>query len=181
LLILGPDLAGIKILKEQLSDRFRVKDLGPVAWYLGMQIVRDRVKNTIWITQSTYIKRAIEQLGMANCNPSKTPMDLGCQQKKDSFLQKGEWVEYQATKEEQQGYQSLVGTLLWIACQTRPDIAFAVGKCSRYTANPSPDHDKALKRIFRYLAETPDLGLRYGPTEGASGDLAELPDTGLHG
>ena len=146
-----------------------------------MQIVRDRVKNTIWITQSTYIKRAIEQLGMANYNPSKTPMDLGCQQKKDSFLQKGEWVEYQATKEEQQGYQSLVGTLLWIACQTRPDIAFAVGKCSRYTANPSPDHDKALKRIFRYLAETPDLGLRYGPTEGASGDLAELPDTGLHG
>ena len=64
---------------------------------------------------------------------------------------------YKATEEEIKGYQSLVGALLWIASITRPDIALAVGKCSRYASNPTPTHDLALKRIVRYLAGSAHL------------------------
>lgn len=176
LLLLGPILEDILKLKEQLANRFRMKDLGAVAWYLGMQITRDRAKRILWISQSTYIKRAIEDLGMTECNPTSTPMDVSCKLKKNVYLKEGEWITYESTKQEQVAYQSIIGTLLWIACQTRPDIAFAVGMCSRYSANPNPGHDMALKRIIRYLAGTADLGLRYGPSEGAKGELVGYTD-----
>lgn len=66
-----------KKLKNQLNSRFRMKDLGPVAWYLGVQITRDR------INQSTCIKRAIEDRDMVSCNPVSTPMDAGYILRKD--------------------------------------------------------------------------------------------------
>ena len=46
---------------------------------------------------------------------------------------------------------------------TRLDISFMVGKCGRYTSNPTPSHDVALKKIVRYLKGSKELGLRYGP------------------
>jgi hypothetical protein len=94
-----------------------------------------------------------------------------CQLKKNVYRKFKEWVEYQATPEEIEGYQSIIGTLMWVACQTRPDIVYAVGKCSRYSANSTPDHDLAVKQIIRYLAETAQLRLRYEPfkMEGVGG------------
>jgi len=171
LLILGPNISDIEALKLQFAERFQMKDLGSIGWYLGMYITRDRAGRTLWINQSTYIKRAIELLGMSDCSPTKTPMHHRCQLKKNVYWKSKEWVEYQATPEEIAGYQSIIGTLMWIACQTRPDIAYAVGKCSRYAANPTPDHDLAVKQIIRYLAGTAQLGLRYGPSkmEGVGG------------
>jgi len=171
LLILGPDISDIEALKLQFAERFQMKDLGSIGWYLGMHITRDRAERILWINQFTYIKRAIELLGMSDCSPTKTPMHHKCQLKKNVYRKSKEWVEYQATPEEIGGYQSIIGTLMWIACQTRPDIAYAVGKCSRYSANPTPDHDLAVKQIIRYLAGTAQLGLRYGPSkmEGVGG------------
>jgi len=171
LLILGPNISDIEALKLQFAERFQMKDLGSIGWYLGMHITRDRAERTLWINQSTYIKRAIELLGMSDCSPTKTPMHHRCQLKKNVYWKFKEWVEYQATPEEIGGYQSIIGTLMWVACQTRPDIAYAVGKCSRYSANPTPDHDLAVKQIIRYLAGTAQLGLRYGPSkvEGVGG------------
>lgn len=61
---------------------------------------------------------------MESCKATKTPMEVGVELRKD--MHKGEV--YSATKDEIQGYQSLVGALLWIVCMTRPDIALAVGK-----------------------------------------------------
>jgi len=171
LLILGPNIFDIEALKLQFAERFQMKDLDSIGWYLGMHITRDRAERTLWINQSIYIKRVIELLGMSNCSPTKTPMHHRCQLKKNVYLKTKEWVEYQATLDEIEGYQSIIGTLMWIACQTRPDIAYAVGKCSRYAANPTPDHDLAVKQIIRYLAETAQLGLRYEPSkmEGVGG------------
>lgn len=77
-----------------------------------------------FIDQTTYVGRLISGLGMESCKPTKTPMEVGVELRKDLHL--GE--SYKGTKSEIQGYQSLVGALLWIACMTRPDIALAVGK-----------------------------------------------------
>ena len=44
---------------------------------------------------------------------------------------------------------------------TRPDIANAVGKLSRYTSNPNEEHWKAIIRLLRYLRYTTDYGLHY--------------------
>jgi len=140
-----------------------MKDLGSIEWYLGMHITRDRAERTLWINQSTYIKRVIELLGMSNCSSTKTSMHHRCQLKKNVYRKSEQWVEYQAIPEEIGGYQSIIGTLMWIACQTRPDIAYAVSKCSRYSANSTFDHDLAVKQIIRYLVDTAELRLRYEP------------------
>jgi hypothetical protein len=61
---------------------------------------------------------------------------------------------------DQKEYQSMIGSLLyWTA--TRPDIQFSVRLCTRYQASPRTSHRQAVKRIFRYLRHTPDLGLCY--------------------
>jgi len=46
---------------------------------------------------------------------------------------------------------------------SRPDLAFSVSKCSRYTTNPTSAYFNTTKRICRYLAGTISLGLRYSP------------------
>ncbi|GJV32038.1 zinc finger, CCHC-type containing protein [Tanacetum coccineum] len=58
-------------------------------------------------------------------------------------------------------YSRAIGCLMYAMISTRPDIAFAVGKLSRYTSNPSVLHWQALGRVFQYLKGTMDYGLTY--------------------
>jgi len=67
-------------------------------------------------------------------------------------------------------YREAVGSLLWLATNTRPDIAFAVHQVARCVADPRPSHWTAVKRIFRYLLGTSQYGLLYN----ASGDAPGL-------
>ena len=58
-------------------------------------------------------------------------------------------------------YSRAIGCLMYAMTSTRPDIAFAVGKLSRYTSNPSSSHWEAVYRVLRYLSGTRDLCLSY--------------------
>ena len=62
-------------------------------------------------------------------------------------------------------YLSMVGSLLYAAVATRPDIAQAVGAVSKFSANPTVAHLTAVKRILRYLKGTINLALRYDRLE----------------
>ena len=61
----------------------------------------------------------------------------------------------------QQEYAQAIGSLMYVMNGTRPDIAYAVSKLSRYTSNPGPDHWKAIVRVLRYLKDTENYGLHY--------------------
>ena len=61
-------------------------------------------------------------------------------------------------------YSSVVGMLLYLSGHSRPDIAYAVNCCARYMFNSRLSHEKALKRIGRYLKATRDRGLVMKPT-----------------
>ena len=63
----------------------------------------------------------------------------------------------------------MVGSLLYLASWTRPDIAFAVSELSRFISNPGKPHLEAAKHVFRYLRKTVNLGLAYRTS-------ASLPD-----
>nr|GFB44544.1 zinc finger, CCHC-type [Tanacetum cinerariifolium] len=58
-------------------------------------------------------------------------------------------------------YSRAIGCLMYAMINSRPDIAFVVGKLSRYTSNPNALHWEALGRVFQYLKETIDYGLTY--------------------
>ena len=58
-------------------------------------------------------------------------------------------------------YSQIIGSLMYLASATRPDISFAVCKLSRFVSNPGDDHWRALERVMRYLKGTMSYGIRY--------------------
>ena len=158
ILMCAPNKQLISEFKTQLEKRFRMKHLGDVSWYLGMSIVRDRPNRTIYINQTAYAKQLIGQLDMEDCQPATSPMERG-----NDMTAAPE--NYTANKEEAEGYRSLVGALQWLVTMKRPDLAYSIGKCGRYSNNPTTEHFNAAKRIAKYLAGTTDVGLRYEPED----------------
>lgn len=93
---------------------------------------------------------------MDKCKPVAVPLEAGYQVNCDSDCQKFN----------QQEYQSLVGTLMYLAISTRPDILHSVSKMAQRNFDPHLEHMAKLKHILRYLAGTIDLKLIYKPGDG---------------
>ena len=85
----------------------------------------------------------LKRFKLSDVNPTSTPMPVKCQLDID-----------------QKVYCSMIGSLLYL-CASRPDIMLSVGICARFQAAPKESHFVAVKRIFRYLAHTPNFGLWY--------------------
>ena len=136
--------------KAALCQRFEMVDNGPVEYFLGMLIRRDRENRVLSISQPNYIHDVLVRFGMADCNPVTTPIEPG--------------VKYDMLGEEDEPfdtrtYQQAIGCLTYLSTSTRPDIAAAVGMLSKFNARPSAAHWVAVKRILRYLRGTYDYGL----------------------
>ena len=78
------------------------------------------------------------------------------------------------SSEDHANYRMAVGSLLYLACWTRPDISFAVSELSRFVSAPAEAHMKAVKHLVRYLRGTMDLGLLYSKTAGGAGPPSVL-------
>lgn len=145
---------------KEMESHFKLRDLGPTTQLLGMKITRDFSKHTIALSQKQYIIDMLEQYSHADCLPVSTPMDPGLVLQRTVSL----------TDEERDymtkvPYISAVGSLIYLAQCTRPDIAYAVGTLARHNSNPNPSHWKAVKHLFRYLKGSMDLELVYKPEE----------------
>ena len=135
--------------------------MGEATFILGIDIRRDRANRTISIGQSAYINTLLARHGMADCNPSTTPMEAGIVHELVAAADG-----YEASTVLTRNYQSIIGGLMFAAICTRPDIAFAVSRLSRYCSNPTDLHLNAAKRILRYLKGTATHCITYtGSTE----------------
>lgn len=144
-------------LKTKLANAFKMKDLGVVTSVLGMNIVRDLKCGTISIDQSHYITEILERFGMQDCHPVLSPMDINVKLSKDTCPNTVVDRNYM----ENIPYQEAVGSLMYAAQVSRPDICFALSVVSRFNHNPSKIHWQAVKRIFRYLKGTTNTKLVY--------------------
>ena len=152
--------AAIDSAIKELASHFKLRDLGPTTFLLGVEIIRDRSKHQISLSQCQYIIDALECFGMSDCNPIRTPMDPGAHLSVSMSPQ---------TPEEQKSmekipYLSTVGTLQYLATTTRPDISYTVGVLARFNSNPGLEHWKAVKHLFHYLKGSLDYKLTYSPT-----------------
>jgi hypothetical protein len=123
-----------------------------VSAFLGIQF--KRVGKTIELTQVGLIDRVLKAMGMENCEVKHTPAEnkpLGSDKQGQAF--KEDW-----------SYSSVVGMLLYLASNSRPDIAFAVHQAARFTHTPKQSHGVALKGIARYLKGARTRGLILKPT-----------------
>ncbi|GKA82234.1 retrovirus-related pol polyprotein from transposon TNT 1-94 [Tanacetum coccineum] len=117
-------------------------------FFLGLQV--NQFSNGIFINQSKYILDILKRFGMENCDTVPTPMVEQAKLKLDLV---GKPVDHT-------DYRSMIGSLMYLT-SSRPDIMFATCMCARYQANPNEHHVSAVKRIFRYLKGTINLGLWY--------------------
>jgi TfoX/Sxy family transcriptional regulator of competence genes len=154
LLILGSKKNEIQKVKEALSSRFQMKDLGPCQYYLGMKVTRDRANRILRLGQRTYAEKILRDFGMADCKPAATPMETSLN---IIPAENG----YEAPPEIKHWYQGAVGALMYLMLGTRPELAFPISVVSRYAANPTDNHVSAVKRILRYLKGTLNYELNF--------------------
>ncbi|WVZ59946.1 hypothetical protein U9M48_010027 [Paspalum notatum var. saurae] len=148
LVITGVKDAKVAAFKEEMKATFQMSDLGPLSFYLGIEVHQD--DSGITLRQTAYAKRIVELAGLTDCNPALTPMEERLKLSRDSTAE-----EVDATQ-----YRRLVGSLRYLV-HTRPDLAFSVVYVSRFMQRPTTEHQQAVKRIIRYVAGTLDHGLYY--------------------
>ena len=165
------DLPEWSELSAKLRTRFNVTELGESKFMLGMRITRDRRARTIWLDQELYTTKALEKFGLDRCKPAPTP----CASENRDVEGESSPRQQNAIENEQPTdlklFQEKVGTLLYAAISTRPDIAFAVNKLTQRMAAPTVRDAKACDRVFRYLAGTKSLGMQFGGRGGSSPTL----------
>ncbi|GBE87159.1 hypothetical protein SCP_1004060 [Sparassis crispa] len=156
LLIFTNDCALMDQLKRELRNMFEVTDLGEPQKIVGIEIERDRSKQTIKISQTKYIESILHKNGLTNANTVGMPLDP------NTVLEKEE-PETDDECDRDNGYASLIGSLMYTAIAMRPDIAHTVQRLSSFTANPGMAHWTAAKCVLRYLSGMRELGIIYGP------------------
>ena len=148
---------------DKLRDEgVQIEPEDDTAGFLGIDMHRDS-DGVIELTQTGLIDRVIRALGLDNgqVHPKFTPASGDPLVKDlDGAPADGDF-----------SFASVVGMMLYLSGNTRPDIAYAVNCCARYMANPRKSHEIALKRIGRYLKLTRRRGLFIKPVLGDSRSL----------
>lgn len=160
-------------IKQQLMSTWAMKDLGPIAYYLGLNIKRDRRRRLLWIGQPKYIACLLNKYDVNERLRPSTPLPSGFKP-----ILEGEMLPTEdgacspfLDKKGQRLYQSIIGALNFAAGCSRPDIAYAVGKLASVNHCPRARHLPVAIRCLQYLAATPDLSITFSGARG-QGDLA---------
>nr|GEU52441.1 zinc finger, CCHC-type [Tanacetum cinerariifolium] len=109
-----------------------------------------RENKGLTITQSHYIEKILKKFNCKGYGPVSTPMQAGIK-----------LIPHMGKPVNQLEYSRVIGCLMYAMTSTRPDIAYVVGKLSRFTSNPSNNHWEAIIRLFIYLKKTMNYGLYY--------------------
>ncbi|KAK2971052.1 hypothetical protein RJ640_017204 [Escallonia rubra] len=160
--LLSKDLVrGLPNLRE-----FEMSMMGELTFFLGLQIKQS--KDGIFINQSKYTRELLKRFGLENAKPRGTPISPSVNLIKD---ENGKDVDSKL-------FRGMIGSLLYLTA-SRPDIMFSVCICARFQACPKESHLSAVKRIFKYLSGTLNLGLWY--PRNSSIDLVGFSDSDYAG
>jgi len=139
---------------DEEKKTFTMKDLGELKWFLGMHIIRDRSTRRLWLLQLSYIEKVANQFISDLSRCPETPIT------EEELLPLPAEEEVEETS--RISYQRKVGSILFAAISTRPDIAFAAVRLSRFNQRPGQYHHDAADRLIRYLYRTRHFCIQYG-------------------
>lgn len=143
---------------DEMNEKYKLTDTGPASWLLGIKISRDFANKTLSLSQHAYIDAIITKFNFNDLKPLATPIDPSIPLLKTQSPSKLEDI----ARMKNVPYREAVGSLMYAAMGTRPDIAFATSTVAQFSENPGWVHWEAVKRIFRYLLGTKNLELVYG-------------------
>nr|GFB60966.1 retrovirus-related Pol polyprotein from transposon TNT 1-94 [Tanacetum cinerariifolium] len=134
------------LFSDLMKSRFEMSMIGEMAFFLGLQV--NQSPSGIFINQSNYVQEILKKYRLNTCDIIGTLMDI-----KDKLDLDQIGTPVDATK-----YRSMIGALMYLT-SSRPDIIHATCVYARYQAHPTEKHLKEVKRIFRYLRGTVNMGL----------------------
>ncbi|XP_068655834.1 uncharacterized mitochondrial protein AtMg00810-like [Aristolochia californica] len=147
----GPSSHAITELKHFLHTQFKLKDLGCLKHFLGLDIAQS--KQGIVLSQLHYTLQLLEDTSYLACKPTSIPMDPKlCLNATDSDL-----------LPDITHYRRLVGKLLYLTL-SRPDITFSVHKLTQFVGQPRLPYLKAVHHLLRYLKNSSGQGLLFSST-----------------
>lgn len=142
------------IINSLPQQGYILTDEGELLAYLGLLVSHQR-GTTITMTQPALIDRIINQMQLKDMRLHDTPADIILTRDENGQKRKNDFH-----------YCSVIGQLNYLAGPTHPDIQFAVHQCARFWEDPKMLHEKAVKRIIRYLKRTRDKGLTLSVDKG---------------
>ena len=156
--VTGSSMPIIEEFMVDMNKKYKLTDTGPASWLLGIKISRDLINNTLSLSQHAYIEAIITKYNFNDLKPLAIPIDPSIPLSKTQSPSKLEDI----ARMKNVPYREAVGSLMYAAMGTRPDIAFATSTVAQFCDNPGWIHWEAVKRIFRYLLGTKKLELVYG-------------------
>ncbi|XP_051205815.1 uncharacterized mitochondrial protein AtMg00810-like [Lolium perenne] len=137
-------------LLRQLTDRLRaefaLKDLGPLHYFLGIEVVLRA--DGFFLHQRKYAHELLDRAGMLNCKPAATPVDTKAKLSATDGI----------SASDASSYRSIIGALQYLT-MTRPKLQYAVQQVCLHMHAPRDSHWTVVKRILRYIHRTLGLGL----------------------
>jgi hypothetical protein len=149
-----------------MKYEYKMSMMGELTYFLGLQIKQS--EKGIFISQGKYVSDMLKKFDLTSCSSMKTPMAPPLTLDKDSL---GKSVNVTL-------YRGMIGSMLYLKA-SRPDIMYSTCLCTLYQADPKESHLTDVKRIFRYLKGTPNLGLWYPKDSGF--DLIAYSDSNFSG
>ncbi|XP_015169785.1 uncharacterized mitochondrial protein AtMg00810-like [Solanum tuberosum] len=157
MLITGDSLKLIEETKVTLQQAFKMKNLGELRFFLGIEFARSN--KGILMYQRKYTLELLSELGLEATKSAGTPIDYNLKLTSKQF---GDHVKTMKPGDnpptDQRAYQRLIGKLLYLT-MTRPDITFSVQTLSQFLQDPKKSHMEAALRVVRYVKNQPVLGI----------------------
>jgi hypothetical protein len=172
ILVGSSSLSLIQWVKDGLSARYKMTDMGVCQKYIGMSVYWEPESHSVYLHQAYYCLELMEKFGLVGQVFPDTPLpadfvlfypweSLAPGGDSDPPEGSGGCVEPPLSAEGRRRYQQIVGSLNYAAHVTRLDIAFAVSQLSRVCQNPRQRHMAAAERCILYMGGTADWGIRY--------------------
>ncbi|CAI7883822.1 unnamed protein product [Closterium sp. NIES-54] len=153
ILIFSPSSDLLKEVMLKIQDKFKCKALGDVSFYLGLHIERDVEKRCMRVHQRKYLEALAANFGQSEGYVA-TPFHSGFKSVKGP-------EEESVGEEEKRRFHSLVGSLMYAAVNTPPDVVFATGQLARVVQCPNEEQVAAGMRVAKYLGQTATVGLEF--------------------
>ena len=172
-LVMCSDQTLLQKLISHLQTKFEIT-VGDADVYVGLHITRDFSNHRLFIDQQRFTETLLDKYGFQNVNTVSTPSDphvhlsVPLPDDCDSLVPNFP-------------YQEIVGSLLYLATNSRPDIAQAVSVVAQYATNFREIHCTAVKRILKYLRGTTDFALCYSSISTGNQELIAYTDADYAG
>jgi hypothetical protein len=131
------------------SNNFKMKDLGEADVIFNVKLLRESNGGVI-LSRSHYMEKVLSHFEFSDCQTAPTPYDPSVLLRKNRRIAR-----------DQLRYSQIIGSLMYLASATRPDISFAVSKLRRFVLNPRDNHRRALERVLRYIKGAMSYGIHY--------------------